>query len=43
MCYDYGNGPDLISEALFQDTFQVIYQMWCSALDTQLGSEERVM
>ena len=43
MYYDYGNGPDLICEALFQETFQVMYRMWCSALDIQPGSEERVM
>ena len=43
MYYDYGKGPDSISEELFEDTFQVMYRMWCSALGTQPGSEERLI
>jgi len=43
MYYDYGKGPDSISEELFEDTFQVMYRMWCSALGIQPGSEERVI
>ena len=43
MYYDYGKGPDSISEELFDDTFKVMYRMWCSALGIQPGSEERVI
>ena len=43
MYYDYGKGPDSISEELFEDTFQVMYRMWCSALGIQPGSEQRVI
>ncbi len=43
MYYDYGKGADSISEELFEDTFQVMYRMWCSALGIQPGSEERVI
>ena len=47
MYYDYGKGPDSISEDLFEDlfedTFQVMYRLWCSALGIQPGSEERVI
>ena len=42
MYYDYGKGPDSISEELFKDTFQVMYRMWCSAPGNQPGSEELV-
>ena len=43
MYYDYGKGPDSISEELFDDTFKVMYRMWCSALGIQPGSEEPVV
>ena len=43
MYYDYGKGPDSISEELFEDTFKVMYRMWCSALGIQPGSEEPVV
>ena len=43
MYYDYGKGTDSISEELFEDAFQVMYRMWCSALGIQPGSEERVI
>ena len=43
MYYDYGKGADSISEELFEDTFQVMYRMWCSALGIQPGSEQRVI
>ncbi len=43
MYYDYGEGADSISDELFEDTFQVMYRMWCSALGIQPGSEKRVI
>ena len=43
MYHDYGKGDDSISEELFEDTFQVLYRMWCTALGIQPGSEERVI
>ena len=43
MYYDDGKGPDSISEALFEDTFQVMYRMWCSALGIQPCSEEPIV
>ena len=43
MYYDYGKGLDPISEELFDDTFRVMYRMWCSALGIQPGSEEPVV
>ena len=42
MYYQYGEGPDAVSEVHFNETFQIMYGMWCSAMGIQPGSETRV-
>jgi AcrR family transcriptional regulator len=42
MYYQYGDGPESVSEEHFNETFDVMYGMWCSAMGIQPGSETRV-
>ena len=42
MYYDFAPGRPLVSDAMFETTFNVMYKMWCSALEIAKGSEVRL-
>jgi hypothetical protein len=42
MYYDFAPGRPLVSEAMFETTFGIMYKMWCSALDIAQDSEVRL-
>ena len=42
MYYDFAPGRPLVSDAMFETTFNVMYKMWCSVLEIAKGSEVRL-
>ena len=42
MYYDFTPGRPLVTDAIFETTFEVMYKMWCSALEITKDSEVRL-